>query len=235
MGARSVVLLSGGLDSTINLYEARLKSTVVCALTFDYGQRAAAREREMARRHCDALSIRHEIIELPFFSRFTRTSLVDREATVPTGHDVSIDDMTASERSAKAVWVPNRNGILLNVAAGFAEGLGADWIVPGFNIEEAATFPDNTDEFLRATSAALAYSTANHIEARCFTTSLDKTVIAKRGRELGVRFEFVWPCYFSGDTLCGQCESCQRYARAMRAAGLTVPSGSEPKTGSDTK
>ncbi|MCM2282853.1 MAG: 7-cyano-7-deazaguanine synthase, partial [Bdellovibrionaceae bacterium] len=110
----------------------------------------------------------------------------------------------------------------LNIAAGFAEGLDAKWIVPGFNLEEGATFPDNTDAFLKATSAAFTFSTANHVEAVCFTTHLDKTAIVRRGIELGVNWDYVWPCYFGGEKICGQCESCQRYLRARAQAGVPV-------------
>ncbi len=219
---KSVVLLSSGLDSTVNLYEARERSDVVAALTFDYGQRAAGRELAMARAHCEALNVRHESVRLPFFSSFTRTALVDRAIDVPVKDEVRIDDLRASERTARAVWVPNRNGIFLNIAAGFAEGLGAKLIVPGFNIEEGVTFPDNTGAFLAATTSALGFSTANHVEAVCFTTQLDKTAIVARGVELGVRWEYVWPCYLGGDALCGQCESCQRYLRARAAAGVPL-------------
>ena len=217
---RSVVLLSSGLDSTVNLYEARQKSEVVAALTFDYGQRAAAREIEKARAQCDYLGIRHIVVPLPFFKEFTQTSLVNRDSDIPKSKEVSIDDRATSLATAVRVWVPNRNGIMLNIAAGYAEGLKADFIVPGFNIEEAATFPDNTDEFLKATTYALKFSTANHIEAICFTTALDKTAIARRGTELGVRFDLIWPCYFGNEKLCGECESCQRYQRACANAGI---------------
>lgn len=219
---RSVVLLSSGLDSTVNLYEARERSQVLAAITFNYGQRAAAREIAMARAQTEALGIRHIIVDVPFFTEFTKTSLVNRESEVPTDAQVSIDDRETSIKTAERVWVPNRNGILLNIGAGYAEGLGADWLIPGFNIEEGATFPDNTEAYLKALTNAFSYSTANHVEAVCFTTALDKTEIVKRGKALGVRFEFVWPCYFGNETLCGQCESCLRYTRARIAAGVPL-------------
>ncbi len=226
---KSLILLSAGLDSTVNLYEARLCSEIVCALTFDYGQRAAKQEVAMAKAHCAALDVSHQVVCLDFFKSFTRTALINTDALVPVGSGVQIDDMTISSETAKAVWVPNRNGIFLNIAAGFAEGMGADWIVPGFNIEEGATFPDNTEPFLQATSQALAYSTATHVKARCFTTQLNKTEIVRRGVDLGVRFEFVWPCYMPGSQPCGQCESCRRYDRARRANGLESLSSSGEK------
>lgn len=214
----SVVLLSSGLDSTVNLFEAREQSKVVLALTFDYGQRAAPRERERAAALAKHVDVPHQIIELPWFSSFTKTSLVDRSVDVPTSASISIDDLEASAQSAKAVWVPNRNGIFLNIAAAFAEGLKADWIVPGFNAEEAATFPDNTHEFLTASTAAFRFSTSNHVEAKCFTTRMNKTEIVERGRKLDVPFDLVWPCYFAGENPCGKCESCLRFDRATREA-----------------
>lgn len=213
---KSVVLLSAGLDSTVNFVEATLVSSVVLALTFDYGQRAARRERERAAQIAARYGVRHEVVELPFFARFTRTSLVNHTAEVPTGGAVQIDDHGASSRTAQSVWVPNRNGIFLNVAAAFAEGEGADWIVPGFNAEEAATFPDNSEAFLAATSGALRFSTANGVETKCFTAALSKTQIVRRGLEIGAPLDLAWPCYFGENEPCGTCESCQRFRRAMR-------------------
>lgn len=215
---KSVVLLSSGLDSTVNLYEAREKSRVVLALTFNYGQRAAERELERAEQIAEGAGIPHKILDLRWFSEFTKTSLINRDSTVPTGKSISIDDLNQSNETAKAVWVPNRNGIFLNIGAAFAEGLGAKWIVPGFNIEEGATFPDNTQGYLDALTGAFKFSTSNHVEAKCFTTHLNKTQIVRRGRELGAPFNLMWPCYFSGDEACGECESCQRFARAKKDA-----------------
>lgn len=211
----SVVLLSSGLDSTVNLYEARAKSRVVLALTVDYGQRAAPRELERAAAIAKEAGVPHKTLSLPWFTEFTKTSLVNLQTEVPMAGDVSIDDPSVSEKTAKAVWVPNRNGILLNVAAAFAEGLGAGWVVPGFNIEEGATFPDNTQAYLDSLTHAFAYSTSNHVRAICFTTALDKTAIVKRGKELGAPFHLMWPCYLAGEKPCGQCESCKRFDRAM--------------------
>lgn len=215
---RSLVLLSSGLDSTVNLYAARAESEVVLALTFDYGQRAASREIEHARDLAVTLGIPHKVLALPWFRDFTLTSLVNSEQAVPTDTHVGIDNFEMSTASAKAVWVPNRNGIFLNIAAAFAEGLHAEWIIPGFNREEAATFPDNSAAFLEATTRSLDYSTSNHVTVKCFTTELDKIEIVKLGRKLNVPFHKVWACYFGGEAPCGSCESCQRFARAMAFA-----------------
>lgn len=220
MGIESaVVLLSGGLDSTVNLYEAKRHANVVLALTFDYGQRAARREIERSSAIAEHARVSHKVIKLNWFSEFTKTSLLNTQQEVPIGAQVSIDDLNVSNQTAKAVWVPNRNGIFLNIGAAFAEGYGAKWVVPGFNIEEGATFPDNTEGYLQALNQSFRLSTANQVEAKCFTTALNKSEIVGLGKKLGAPFELMWPCYFAGQKICGECESCQRFTRAMRAAG----------------
>lgn len=220
---KSVVLLSAGLDSTVNLYEAQERGHVLLALTFNYGQRAAKKEIEKAQILSKSLGIPHKILELPFFKDFGQSSLVDTTKNLPLKNQVSIDDMKVSQETAKSVWVPNRNGIFLNIAAGFAEALGATHVVPGFNLEEAATFPDNTQEFLDVLTNSFEYSTSNKIKASCFTTGLKKPEIVKRGLELKVDFKNTWPCYQALDQWCGECESCKRAERAFKVNGVNFP------------
>jgi 7-cyano-7-deazaguanine synthase len=224
MSGSAVVLLSAGLDSTYNIYAARAAGwDIPLALTFDYGQRAAPREIEQSRRLCQRLRLPHAVVELPWFRDFTKTSLVARTADVPTEGEVDIESLKASQATAQKVWVPNRNGILLNIAAGYAEGLGANFVIPGFNLEEASTFPDNSQAFMSALDHSLAFSTANKIQVKCFSATLDKTEIVARGAKLGVPFAELWPCYHAGQKLCGRCESCLRFARALAANGLEMP------------
>ncbi len=218
---KSVVLLSAGMDSTVNFFEAIKSSEVVLALTFDYGQRAAPREIQKAARICELNKIPHQVIELPFFKTWGGSSLTDHSQTVPVGGSVSIDSHATSLTTAKSVWVPNRNGVFLNLAAGYAESLEAKWVIPGFNKEEASTFPDNSQAFLEQATKALSFSTANQVEVKCFTTDLNKSEIVKRGLSLGVDFSLMWPCYLAGESWCGQCESCQRSKRALEAADLS--------------
>jgi 7-cyano-7-deazaguanine synthase len=219
---KSVVLLSGGLDSTVNLLAAREESQVTLALTFDYGQRAVQREIQAAKKITQHFQIPHQVLALPFFKDWGQSSLTDHRKSVPKGSEVSIDDMQTSQETAKSVWVPNRNGIFLNIAAGFAESMKADQIIPGFNREEAATFPDNSKEFLQASTAALAYSTSNHVQVRCLTTDLNKVEIVKLGLKLQIDWSWIWPCYFSGEKWCGECESCLRSKRALKQNGIEV-------------
>lgn len=214
---RAVVLLSGGLDSAFNLWQAKRDHDVVLSLTFDYGQRAAAAEVRSAAKLSQLCGVTHQVVQLPWFKDFTSSSLVNRQAVVPLAHDIEIDSLEVSNQTAKAVWVPNRNGIFLNIAAGYAEGLGADLILTGFNIEEAATFPDNTQAYLDATNFALEFSTANKVRAFSYCANMSKTEIVRAGKKIGLPLKELWPCYLDGEEWCGVCESCQRFARAVRA------------------
>lgn len=218
-----VVLLSAGLDSTVNLYETlKHGHEVVLALTFDYGQRAAKKEIEYSAKLCKHLGLAHKVVALPWFKDFNKSSLLVDSEKVPVGVDVQIDNHERSTETAKSVWVPNRNGIFLNIAAAYAEALGAQTVTPGFNAEEASTFPDNSKEFLDQTTKALKYSTANHVTVGCFTAHLTKSDIVRLGEGIGVSWDLIWPCYFGGEKWCGQCESCLRSKRAFASAKINV-------------
>ncbi|UCE26573.1 MAG: 7-cyano-7-deazaguanine synthase, partial [Candidatus Coatesbacteria bacterium] len=142
----SVVLLSGGLDSAVNLAEAAARTKPALALTFDYGQRAAPREAEAAAELAKHYNVLHKVIELPWFTELLPP------AVAPGGPaDADVTD--------EAVWVPNRNGVFVAVGAAHAEALGASLLVTGFNAEEATAFPDNSAEYINAANRALVYST----------------------------------------------------------------------------
>jgi 7-cyano-7-deazaguanine synthase len=214
---KSVVLLSGGLDSSVNLWVSQQKSQVALALTFDYGQRAASQEVSVSAALAQKLQVPHRVVSLDFFRGLGNSALTRSELAIPQGAKVDIDDLSVSQDTAKSVWIPNRNGVFLNIAAAFAESLGADWVVPGFNWEEAQTFPDNSEEFLQASTKALSYSTANQVRVKCFTADLNKIEIVALGEQLNVPWSEIWPCYLSGEKWCGECESCQRSRRAFLA------------------
>lgn len=213
---KSIVLLSAGLDSSVNLFEAHANGKILLVVTFSYGQRAADAEIRSSQKLCAVLGVPHRVVMLPWFSEFTKTALVDRTMDVP--ENVKIEDLSSSQASAKRVWVPNRNGIFLNIGAAFAEGLGAEVVVTGFNAEEAQTFPDNTPEFLEALDKSFSFSTASGVRTQCWTTHLQKAEIVKRGIELQVPFELLWPCYQGGSHWCLTCESCLRFVRARQSS-----------------
>lgn len=216
-----VVLLSSGLDSSVNLYHYhKNEGQVLLALTFDYGQRAAASEIRSAAKLAGRLGVPHEVVKLDFFRQWGSSSLIDEKKTIPSGDRVSLDDLKISKESAASVWVPNRNGVFLNIGAGYAESLGAEYLVPGFNAEEAVTFADNSQEFMDQMTRAFAYSTQNKVQVACATAKMNKSEIVKLGVSLNVPFSDLWPCYYGDRVWCQSCESCQRMKRAILSCGL---------------
>ncbi len=217
----SVVLLSAGLDSTVNFYAALQETNVKLALTFNYGQRSAAKEIECAAFIANGNNVAHKVVELPWLKNLGESSLTGSKF-VPTVNMGSLDNQQVTNETARAVWVPNRNGVFLNIAASFAESLKAELIVPGFNREEAVTFPDNSLDFLRASRKAFIFSTATHVDVQCYTITMSKVEIVELGKKLRVPFEKTWPCYLAGDLWCGECESCQRAKRAFIIAKVEL-------------
>jgi 7-cyano-7-deazaguanine synthase len=204
------VLLSGGLDSTVALAlagEAGLSA--VAALFFDYGQHAARREERAARAVAERFSLGFERIELPWLARISSSALVGGGAAPPWRAD-RLDDA-----SPRAVWVENRNGILVNIAAFFAAETGCDAVIAGFNREEAEAFPDNSEAFVERINAALELGCARPVRLVCPTIRMTKRRIVERALALDIPWELLWSCYGGGDRPCGSCESCLRLERAV--------------------
>ena len=126
---KTVILLSGGLDSAVNLKRASVETDVLLALTFDYGQEAAPREIEASARMCVALGVPHRVVGLDWLAEITQTALVSGEKEIPAPSPEDLDSPEACARSASAVWVPNRNGVFIAVGAAFAESMGAHEVI----------------------------------------------------------------------------------------------------------
>ena len=212
---KSSVLLSGGLDSTVNFCKALRSTEVVVALTFDYGQRAAPQEIQAAKQIAENHHVRHEVIVLDWLKKITRTALVNRKEILPTLSQETLDDLKYTTRSAQVVWVPNRNGVFINIAAAYGEAFELDDIVVGFNAEEAVTFPDNSVEFIHSMNQTLAYSTQRTQKVVCYTDHMTKKEIVRFGQELRAPFHLMWSCYEGGEAPCQKCESCLRFQRAV--------------------
>ncbi|NBT58511.1 7-cyano-7-deazaguanine synthase QueC [bacterium] len=215
----AVALLSSGLDSSVAVAMAMKQGyELKLALTFDYGQKAAPKELEHAGQLARYWNIPHHTLELSFFSSKAGSSLLRTSETRALPHLslADLDDLHASRKSAKSVWVPNRNGVFIEIAACFAEQLDASYLIVGFNREEAATFPDNSKAYRESLNQALAFSTSNQVKVISPTESLDKTEIVRHALELQLPLELFWSCYQTGALMCGVCESCMRLKRAFK-------------------
>lgn len=216
---KSVVLLSAGLDSTLNLAKACQSGQVVLALTFDYGQNAARKEVYFARSLAEFYQVPHRVVQLTFLAELKGSALTGARE-VPQSELNRLDEPSESKARAQAVWVPNRNGVFVNVAASFAEVLGAESVVAGFNREEAATFPDNSTDFVNAVNQALSFSTRLSVKLTSFTQELNKFEILKEAQRIGLPFQYIWSCYLGGDKMCARCDSCLRMIRAAQETGF---------------
>lgn len=209
----ALVLLSGGLDSTVAAALAQADGReLAVGLFVDYGQRAAEPEARAARAVCAALGMECLETRLPLLAEVTRTALVDREAGLPEPDPERLD--LDAQASADAVWVPNRNGLLIHLAAAVAEARGLEVVLVGFNAEEAASFPDNGPGFLDALNASLAFSTRGAVRVEAPTLAMTKVELLAAGLAVGAPVEASWSCYAGGEEPCGRCESCRRRARA---------------------
>lgn len=201
-------MLSGGLDSTVSLILARKNGlNIPLALTFDYGQAAVHQEIKAARAICKVLNINHQVIKLPWLAEIVREK---------TPHISSPGYIPRSRICAG--WIPNRNGLFINIAAVFAEALKYQYIVTGFNREEAVSFPDNSIQFIRSINRALALATLTGVEVISYTVRMNKAEIIKKGWALGAPLDLTWSCYQGGKSPCGKCESCLRRIRACLTA-----------------
>lgn len=205
----AIILLSGGLDSLVSLGMVKNNYNNILALTFDYGQKSVKDEIEASRRICEYYEIKHEVIKLDWLKNITKTSLVSDDE-IP----VDVEDF---EKSMKAVWVPNRNGLFLNIAGCYADSFGFDEIIIGANKEEAETFSDNTKEFIDRVNAEFEYSTSVKPKVLAPLINYNKNDIVKQALQNKIPLELVRSCYAGGEKHCGKCESCMRLKNALLA------------------
>jgi len=209
--SKSVILLSGGLDSVVLLGAYKDKYGIDLALTFNYGQKSATAEINASKKICEYYGITHKVIDLDWLKNITHTALVSDDK-IPESN-------LGTTESAASVWVPNRNGLFLNIAGCFADSLGYDYVLFGANKDEGETFPDNTESFREKVSEAFKYSTLTGTTVSAPLINYTKDDIVKLALEHKVPLEFVRSCYSSSDKHCGKCESCIHLRRALEHNG----------------
>lgn len=204
----SVVLMSGGLDSVVSLGVAQNEYNITMALTFDYGQKSAQQEIKASRAVCKHYGLIHKIIKIDWLKNITQTALVSDD-NIP-------EENLGTTESMKSVWVPNRNGLFLNIAASFADSYGLTHIIFGANSQEAKTFSDNTQVFINRINKTLEYSTLIKPKVIAPLINLHKDDIVKLALERNVPLEFVRSCYNNAKKNCGKCESCKSLKAALK-------------------
>ena len=209
----SVIIYSGGLDSTTLLYEEQAR--IALAVTFDYGSNHARREIACARHHCEALAIEHLVIELAFMGRYFNSSLLSGADAIPSGN--------YDEANMKSTVVPFRNGIMLSVACGLAESRGLKRVLIANHGGDHAIYPDCRPGFVAAMDGAMQAGTYDGVRLVAPYTDISKADIVRRGAVLGIDYGATYSCYRGGERHCGTCGTCTERRDAFRLAGIPDP------------
>ena len=215
---KAISVLSGGLDCTVAT-SAYSNEYEIHAITFNYGQKSFERELKAAKDICSKMNWSHEVIDLPWLSKISTSSLNTSEEIPEVSID-DLDDLDKSRQTASSVWVPARNMVFTSIAVSYAEALGAEIIIVGWDAEEAATFPDNSKEFLDTFNELIDVGSPDKIRIEAPAIDLNKEEIVKLGVEVGAPMELSYSCYKGGKKHCGVCESCMRRKRAFKSLGV---------------
>ena len=214
---KAVILLSGGLDSATVLAMARSKGFDCHALAVDYGQRHRS-ELEAARRVAAASAAPLKV--LPLDLRAIGGSALTDDIEVPEGGTEGIP----------VTYVPARNTIMLSLALGYAEVLGAEDIFIGVNAVDYSGYPDCRPEFIEAYQAMARLATKAAVEGAGMTIhtpliDLTKAEIIRAGSALGVDYALTVSCYQADaeGRACGACDSCLIRKAGFDAAGVPDP------------
>lgn len=218
----AVVLLSGGLDSSVLLhYVVRtLGRAPVHAVSFDYGQRHA-KEIECAHWQADAVdAAAYRVIDVTFLGELVKgaSALVTGGKVVP-----DLSDLQANQLDQPPTYVPNRNMILLSIAAAYAETQGIRDIFYGAQALDEYGYWDCTTDFLARVNAVLALNRREPITVHAPFIHKKKVESVRLGVALGVNFGYTWSCYRGGERACGTCPTCVERLKAFEEAGVVDP------------
>jgi 7-cyano-7-deazaguanine synthase len=215
----AIVLLSGGLDSATALAIARSLRFRTFALSVHYGQRHIA-ELEAAARVAAALGAHEHRVMGVDLAGIGGSALTDSTVAVPEAESAGIP----------VTYVPARNTLLLSLALGWAEVVGAGDIFVGVNVLDYSGYPDCRPEFIDAFQRLAQLATkagveGTHMTIRAPLIHMSKADIIRAGRELGVDYGMTVSCYQADASgrACGKCDSCRLRAAGFAAAGVPDP------------
>ena len=217
---KAVVLLSGGLDSTVCMAVAKSRGLALFPITFDYHQRHNI-ELESAKKVAQFYGVQRHLIVETNMDAIGGSALTDAAIDVPTG------DVARTE--VPATYVPARNLIFLSYALSYAEVLGARFVFIGVNAVDYSGYPDCRPEFIRRFQALADFSTkAAAVEGRPIgieapLQALSKKEIVLLGSRLSAPLSLTHSCYRGGEKACGVCDSCQLRLKGFREAGISDP------------
>lgn len=210
----SVVVWSGGLDSTVLLWDAMERAARredVHALSVDYGQRHR-RELDAAHRIATRHGVQHTTVPLDGLRAVMRGSSQTDDVAVPHGH--------YADESMRTTVVPNRNMILIAVGIAHAISVGAERVMYAAHVGDHAVYPDCREVFAEAMDFAASVCHYEPIRLWRPFIGMTKADIVRRGAELGAPMAETWSCYEGGELHCGQCGTCVERREAFVLAAV---------------
>lgn len=220
MSNRAVVILSGGMDSATVLGKViqEYGSSSVHALNFDYGSKHNSAERTCARglvAHFGLSTDQYKEVDLPFIKDLFRSKLLQGQGVIPHGH--------YADEIMRDTVVPFRNGIMLSIAVGYAESMGAQAVYIGNHAGDHPIYPDCRPEFIQAIDAAARAGTYADVSVVSPFVNYTKADIVREGAKLGVPYELTYSCYEGRKAHCGRCGTCVERKEAFALAGVVDP------------
>lgn len=219
---KAVVLLSGGLDSSTVLYQAKADGCECYAISFDYQQRHR-RELASAEAIANCAGVQgHHIVSFDL-RQWGGSALTDDDIDLPEHRRVE-----QMSQTIPITYVPARNTIFLSFGLSYAEAIGAQRVYLGANALDYSGYPDCRPDYIQAMQAVFNLGTKQGREGQIIKImtpliSLRKTEIIELGNQLGVPWEQTWSCYAGGDMACGVCDSCRLRLAAFAELGLQDP------------
>lgn len=210
------MILSGGMDSAavLALLASKYPADKIVACSINYGQRHS-RELIYARKLAEHFKVDHELIDLSCLRTILKGSSQTDDAPVPHGH--------YADESMKVTVVPNRNMILLSVAAAAAIGRGMNTVYYGAHAGDHAIYPDCRPPFVQAMKTALRRCHFYEVNLVAPYLHYSKAGILKDASAMGLPFELTYSCYEGGEKHCGKCGTCVERREAFVSAGVVDP------------
>lgn len=202
---KAIVLLSGGLDSTVTLYYAKKMGYQCSALIFDYGQRHK-KEIRAAKKISKITKTPFQLVKMQL--PWKGSALLDRSIKIPNRKKLA---------GIPATYVPARNTIFLSFALSFAEAIGAQAIFIGAHAVDYSGYPDCRPEYFKAWKQLIRKALkVRSIEIKTPLLHFGKAQIIRLGNKLKAPLEITWSCYAGGEKPCGVCDSCKIRSRARQ-------------------
>ena len=212
---KTILIYSGGLDSTTLLYKLKAEGREVKALSINYGQKHI-KELAAAEKICATLGVEFKVVDLSGIKSLLRgSSQTDDSVVVPDGH--------YAEDVMKKTIVSNRNMIMLAVAGAWAISERADTIAYAAHAGDHAIYPDCREEFVAPLNQAMQNADWHSVSIERPFIATTKTGIVQAGAALNVPFGETWSCYKGGEKHCGTCGTCYERREAFVEAGVNDP------------